>query len=170
MTYSSRKRKSTKAEKRASKVPFLGNLRNIELVGIGLILLAGMMYALSRCSRDEPQTVVTEATTSVEENTTHDENQARTAVPAAANKVYVCIDSFKLRTGYHLNDSIISYLPFGEELIYLDKSNFEQTIKFSATNKATEPWVKVQTKKGQIGWVFGAGIRPYRKHEASLEE
>ena len=28
---------------------------------------------------------------------------------------------------------------------------------------ADEPWVKVQHKRGRIGWVYGAGVNYYKK-------
>ena len=50
MNNSSRKRKGA-APPEKSTIPFIGGLRKIELIGIGILFLAGMLYMVSRCSR-----------------------------------------------------------------------------------------------------------------------
>jgi len=148
-------------------IPFIGSLRTIELVGIGLLLLAGLMYGVSKCSRSKSN--VKKENVSNVENTDKknesvlqvDENDEK--VNALRRRIYVTMDSIKMRKGPHKDSALAKILPFGEELIDMGDYQNEQTIRIAADNVATEPWIKVRTKEGMTGWVFGGGVRPYPK-------
>lgn len=162
---SNRKRKSTSSPEK-SQIPFIGNLRKIELIGIGIIVFAGLLYMVSRCGRSNQPLV---------KDTTHQQDSIKQAAKngesplSIKRRLYVCIDSLKLRTGPYLDSTLLAQLPFGTELVDMDKkSPFEQTIRISVEYVATEPWVKVRTADGKVGWVFGAGVRPYKKTKPNL--
>jgi hypothetical protein len=164
MNNSSRKRKGASPPEK-STIPFIGGLRKIELIGIGILFLAAMLYMVSRCSRNE--TPPAKETTHLQDSIKG--NQADERLLAIKRRLYVCIDSLKLRSGPYLDSTLIAQLPFGTELVDMDQSSkFEQTIRISLEYVATEPWVKVRTNEGKTGWVFGAGVRPYRKSNPKL--
>jgi len=167
MTNSAKKRKAVPSSE-SSKIPFIGSLRPIELIGIGLLVLAGLMYGLSKCgggrSSNKPVVVVTDSSAQNVAGTTGgsvSENDER--VNALRRRLYVCMDSLKMRKGPHKDSTLLKILPYGDELVDMGEYKNEQTIRVAKDNVATEPWIKVRTKEGQTGWIFGAGIRPYPK-------
>ena len=140
---------------------FLGKLRPVELFGIGLFLLATTMFLLSKCLRDkEPiaDSNKTEIKKSEENKEPEDEKTS-----ALRRRLYVCMDSVKMRRGPGKDSSMMKMLSYGDELIDLGEYENEQTIRIAADNVVTEPWVKVKTIGGETGWVFGGALRPYLK-------
>jgi hypothetical protein len=139
-----------------NKIPFLGSLRPIEMIGIGLVILALMIWGLSKCSGDKKTvTKDTEQQTETEPNGKTD---------ALRRSLFVCIDSLRMRRAPHKDSATVVMLPYGEELTDMGEYQNEQTIKISPEVSATEPWIKVKSKDGKYsGWVFGAGVRPYPK-------
>ncbi len=79
--------------------------------------------------------------------------------------LYVTIDGLKLRKGPSLDSMTILKLPLFEKVYFLDEvTDFKQKINLG--RKVTEePWVKIKTKKGQSGWVYGAGVNYYKKKQ-----
>lgn len=145
-----------------NKIPFLGSLRPMEMIGIGLVLLALMVWGLSKCGRDK-------------KNNTEIQNGAESNVEdgktdALRRTLYVCMDSLRMRKAPHKDSATVKLLPYGDELIDMGEYQNEQTIKMSPEYSVTEPWIKVKTKDGRTGWVFGAGVRPYPKKRPLPEE
>lgn len=174
MSNSARKRKQKKEQQK----PLFGGLRRVELVGIGIIVLAGLMYMLSKCGREENPPPSQEVVQTSDSTTTNPENPTTTP-PVVEDeetskrdmfrrKLFVVIDSLKFRTGPRLDSTLIRPLLFGEELMDMGQTtDFEQTIRVSVDEVTTEPWIKVKDKDGKVGWVYGAGIRPYKKQGSS---
>lgn len=79
--------------------------------------------------------------------------------------LYITIDGLRLRTGPSLDSTTIVKLPLFEKVYFLDEvTDFKQEINLGL--KVTEePWVKVKTKKGVSGWVYGAGVNYYKKKQ-----
>jgi len=179
MSESSRKRRERKrAEEKAKKQQqqqrklhleegpkekkgILSVLRPIELISGGLLIGSLLLYGVSRCSRTEelpaPEVVSVDSTAA---------QAASSAATANLLKYYVVLDSLKFRTGPYLDSTLIRYLPHGEELVSLNEvTDFEQGLRVSVDEFTREPWVKVRDKNGREGWVYGAGVRPYRKNK-----
>jgi hypothetical protein len=57
-----------------------------------------------------------------------------------------------------------------EQVYFLNqKTEWTQEISLGKEN-VTDHWVKVKTKSGKIGWVFGAGVHYYKmKRKGVLE-
>ena len=143
------------------KNSFLGKLRPLELVGIGLFLLATTMFLLSKCLRDKaPITDSKKTEIKKSEENKEPEDEKTTAL---RRRLFVCMDSVKMRRGPGKDSSMMKMLSYGDELIDLGEYENEQTIRIAADNVVTEPWVKVKTIGGETGWVFGGALRPYLK-------
>jgi len=124
-----------------------------------------MLYMVSRCGRSSDPII--KDTTELQDSVKKADKEEKQF--ALKRRLYVAIDSLKLRTGPYLDSTLIAELPFGTELVDMGKtSQFEQTIRISLEYVATEPWVKVRTSQGTVGWVFGAGVRPYIKTNPKL--
>lgn len=166
-----------------------GRLNNIELAAIGLIVLAVLMYALSKCGADpapgvgEEQPVVTEevldSTTTAPIDSMQDRHNGSSfsasnlpnanAAPLTEQPdslrqprtLYVLADSLRLRQSPELAGKVLGYLRYGEEVRDLGEATALQKLRVSADEVRTAPWVKVKTKTGKIGWAFGAYMQFY---------
>lgn len=83
--------------------------------------------------------------------------------PAEAKSVlYITIDGLNMRTDPHLDSTVVIKLPLFEEVYFLNEvTDFKQEISLGK-KIVNEPWVKVRTKKGREGWVYGAGVNYYK--------
>ncbi len=84
--------------------------------------------------------------------------------------LYVSIDNLKLREKPNLQSRIIRELELFEEVSYLhEMTDFKQKINLGS-EIANEPWVKVKTERGYIGWVYAAGVHFYKKKREPIEK
>ena len=82
-------------------------------------------------------------------------------------KLYVVIEGLNFRMAPSLESPAILRLPKGHELQFMDEvSPFTQEINMG-DYIANEPWVKVKHWKGQIGWVYGAGVHYFIPPDSS---
>lgn len=100
-------------------------------------------------------------------------NQPKTTTPAqttttTANSgtkystLFVTIDGLKLRKQPGLKGEVIESLKLYDEVSFLNKKT-EKTEEISlGFEKVTDHWVKVRSKSGKEGWVFGAGVHYYK--------
>ncbi len=83
--------------------------------------------------------------------------------PTVVSRLYVTLEDLNLRTGPHLDSTVLTKLNLFEEVFFMNAvTDFTQTISLGPET-ATEPWVKVRSRKGHVGWVYGAGVNYYRK-------
>ncbi len=95
-------------------------------------------------------------------------NQTQSSTPAttsAATKystLYVTIDGLKLRKQPNLKGEVLATLELYEPVSFLNqKSEKEEEISLGL-EKVKDHWVKIRTKSGKDGWVFGAGVHYYK--------
>lgn len=147
-----------------------GRLNNLELAGIGLICFAILLYGISRCNRQPAPPSPTAGPTVTEEvidtNTTVVEPTAPPptivdTVKQGSRELYVLVDSLRLRDNPALHGQVLGYLEYGEALKDLGEQTALKKLRVSIDETRTAPWVKVQTKKGKIGWTFGAYLQFY---------
>ena len=150
--------KSTKSNNSNRKLPsFLTKikLRPLEKIGLGLLVIAIIYWLSTGKSTPEPKPNPSEQIAAPEVL----EEKASTLRP-----LYITIDSLKLRAQPKLDSNFIRYLAFDETVYDMgEQTKNVQTIRYSADEIRTEPWVKIRTENGEIGWVFGAGVNFYRK-------
>lgn len=84
--------------------------------------------------------------------------------------LFVTIDQLKLRREPGLKSETIAQLDLYEQVYFMnEKSDYTQEINLG-TELVTDYWVKVKTKSGKVGWVFGAGVHYYKqKRKGTLE-
>jgi hypothetical protein len=126
-----------------------------------------------------PQTAPTTVTTTAPAATVSTKSPAATppatkaAPTTAANRystLYVTIDGLKMRRTAGLKGDLVSKLDLYEQVYFLnEKTEWTQEISLG-TEKVKDHWVKVRTKSGKEGWVFGAGVHYYKmKRKGVLE-
>ena len=170
MSNSARNRNSGNQPPKNGKIPFIGALRPVELIGIGLLLFAAMMYGLSKCSSDKK---TAKAPITISDSLSSAQNLSEPVedekVNALRRRLYVVMDSLRMRRAPNKDSTTMKILPYGEELIDMGVYENEQTIRISPEISVTEPWIKVKTKDGKVGWVFGGGVRIYPKKRPAPE-
>lgn len=167
------RRKSDRRKEDSSSSKGLPRLRRMDWLVLGLFVFSLLLWGITQCGGGEETTA---DTASIAGDSTLAGAAPQAASPRPANEasnvpeavymersLYVIIDSLSMRSGPHLDSTRLDYLREGQELYDMGEvTNFAQTIRISADEMRTEPWVKVKTKKGKIGWVFGAGLHFYK--------
>lgn len=159
-------------------------LPKVELIIIGLFICFFLVWSVSKCNAtrakyaalEEPQEeepVDTIATPVVTPPTSSEKNiRAADEIPRTIRErytpLYVTLDNLNVRADHNLNAKIITELKLYDEVTFLNEvTNFEQEINlgFELTK---EPWVKVKTERGYVGWVYGAGVHYYKRSRKPL--
>lgn len=98
------------------------------------------------------------------------------AAPAATgatpkySTLFVTIDGLKMRKQPSLKGALVTKLDLYEQVYFLNKKSEKQEEISLGYEKVTDYWVKVRTKEGKEGWVFGAGVHYYKmKRKGVLE-
>lgn len=76
--------------------------------------------------------------------------------------LYVTLENLNMRVEPRVGAKIVDRLSLYDEVAFLNEitdSTTEINLGKLVTN---EPWVKVKNKKGQEGWVYGAGVHYYK--------
>ena len=165
-----------------------GLLPKVEIVIVAVFALSFLIWIIPKCGRDRPvdETEQEEAagldTTAAkpvpkplvapaQDTTVKQPGPAKTSPPAAAapktepqySKLYVTIDGLNLRAQPGLKSGVLVKLALFEEVYFMNEVTDSTTELSLGYEKANEPWVKIRTRKGQEGWVYGAGVSYYKK-------
>lgn len=85
------------------------------------------------------------------------------------SRLYIVIDGVNVREKPTLDGRILDRLGLFEEVAFVGEvTDFTQEIKLGEIT-TNEPWVKVKTPKGKVGWVYGAGVNYYKKKREGAE-
>ncbi len=96
----------------------------------------------------------------------------RTAAPATpattpakteGQQLYVTIEGLNVRAEPNLKAKSFGKLKLFDQVTFLGKVTEDAQKLSLGTDEAEEPWVKIKTKRGTIGWVYGAGVSYYKK-------
>lgn len=163
-------------------------LPRIEVIISGLFFLIFTIWAIGRCSatrknyeqKEERRLLLQMEEDSIKRLLAERRRQdslAKLPVPVAASagattgassRLYAVVSGLKVRKSPSLDAEVISQLDLFEELYFLNEvTDFTQEINMGKA-VVNEPWVRVQTREGRAGWVYGAGVHYYkRKHPAA---
>ncbi|MCC6725667.1 MAG: SH3 domain-containing protein [Saprospiraceae bacterium] len=94
--------------------------------------------------------------------------QTTTNPDANRSKLYVTIDKLKVRKTPGLKGDLLGELKLFDEVYYMDEVTDSSFTVNLGTEKATEPYVKIKTKRGTVGWVFGAGVHYAKKKRSGV--
>lgn len=166
-------------------------LPKFEVIIIGVFFFSFILWAASRCgdvknATTESLAIENEAQTeeaNAENAATITENGApkdtvyivrsdTTRIDGSTTyaRLYITIKNLKVRNEPGLNKDVIAQLPLFEEVTFLNEvtdSTFQLNLGYEV---ADEPWVKIRTKSGKEGWVYGAGVNYYKKKRSGVLE
>jgi len=180
-------------KKSEKPTPKKGLLPSVELSIIVVFVLSFLVWAVSQCQKTQA-TLQAEAQKMTQSDTIRTSTpppypqpsvKPSTAAPAIAadstapilpalikdfTKLYITIDKLNMRTSPNLQGEVLMQLPLYEEVIFLNEvTDSTERINLGKVI-ADEPWVKIKHPKGQVGWVYGAGVHYYpRKHPGVIE-
>lgn len=84
-------------------------------------------------------------------------------VKEKVSPLYVTIGNLAVRTGPGLKYEIIDRLKLYDEVNFMHQvTDSLYTVKLGSNLTTTKPWVKIKTRKGREGWVYGAGVDFYK--------
>jgi hypothetical protein len=84
--------------------------------------------------------------------------------------LYVTIDGLKLRKEPTLKGEVVAKLKLDQPVYFLNKKTEKIEEISLGYEKVKDHWVKIRTKAGKEGWVFGAGVHYYKmKRKGVLE-
>ena len=175
-----------------------GFLPSIEILIILVFLFSFIVWAASQCNETKKlyQEISTEDTATTNATNTSDipdslsmeittpQNNTTTPAPAV-NAVptnpapppkprsnfaplYVTIDGLKMRTGPSLDSTVILKLDLFDQVNFMGEVTDSTEQINLGYEVADEPWVKVQHKRGRVGWVYGAGVNYYKKKRGGV--
>jgi len=113
-------------------------------------------------------TTTTSTVPSTQATTTTSVTPSPSIIRERYTPLYITIDSLKMRSAPNLNAGVIMKLPLFEEVIFLNELTDSTEQINIGYEVADEPWVKVQHHKGQVGWVYGAGLSYYKRKRAGV--
>ena len=85
-------------------------------------------------------------------------------------KLYITIDKLKLRSSPGLKSKVLGELPLFSEVYFMEEVTDSIYTLSLGKETAEEPYVKVKTKRGTVGWVYGAGVNYYKKKREGVLE
>ncbi len=82
------------------------------------------------------------------------------AIDKNAQVLYVHEPNLNVRTEPSLTAKSLGTLTLGATVMYLDRTKDTEALSVGAKT-ADEPWFKIKTKRGTVGWVYGAYVKFY---------
>lgn len=154
-----------------------GMLPRMELLVIGILLLCFLFWGISRCSSGRQamnEVEVVPVDSSLVDQSQQDSSQNQSDLEPSFKaeyytKLFVTIDGLNLRDQPDLAGELLVKLPLYEVVYFMNEvtdSTFQINLGKETVN---EPWIKVRSKKGHVGWVYGAGVDYYKYKRKGVE-
>ena len=90
-------------------------------------------------------------------------NAGETVSESGVKNVWTVTSDVKLRGTPGLDGKLLGKIPKGIQLTYLNiKTDKTQRLTIDGIEQ-DEPWLKVRTPRGTVGWVYGGVVRFYKK-------
>ncbi|MEM0992688.1 MAG: SH3 domain-containing protein [Bacteroidota bacterium] len=154
-----------------------GLLPNIEIIIIAVFFISFIVIMVPQCESNSEQYQQAADSTQVRVDTFETENYAVPPPPTeevesptriAGNpnpmKLYVTIDGINMRKDPNIVSRILKKLSLFEEVYYENETTSKKKeINWGDGIITNEPWVKIKTQDGTLGWVYGAGVHFYPK-------
>lgn len=167
-----------------SKKP--GMLPKLEFMVIGILFFAFLIWAMSKCNAtqreyqekadaDAREQAIADSLDQLQAYTPLDTAiKPKIVAPLVGEKeratiLYVTVDGMNMRSSPGLKTRIVERLQLYDEVEFLGEvTDTTQEINLGQIT-TDEPWVKVKTRKGNVGWVYGAGVSYYKKKLEGVE-
>lgn len=157
------------------------NVKQIERLMMLALVVIAVFFLMRQCLASENSTegmmqpITTEqtpaetpastptVTTPAAATTVRRDTIVQTQIVTKPTPLFIWIDQLKLRSEPSLSGTLLAELPLNSQVSFQNEtSTFKQKITLDNV-EYDERWLKVKTTTGQIGWVYGGGIRLYQK-------
>ena len=171
-----------------------GVLPSLEIIIILVFFLSFIIWAVSKCGATKNQ-FANEDGTSEESSITEDntdsiyfsmpeplpqkEEPITTSTEGATgnqsgrtevvSRLYITIDGLNMRTGPHLDSTVVEKFKLFDEVFFTGEYTDSTQQLSLGKEMANEPWVKIKSKAGKVGWVYGAGVDYRRKKREGVQ-
>ena len=92
-----------------------------------------------------------------------------TTVTTNESRLYITIDKLNFRTAPRLGSEVIGQFSLFDEVYFLNEVTDSAYTVNLGRQLATEPYVKVRSQTGKVGWVYGAGVHYYKRRHPGVE-
>jgi len=167
----------------------LKNLR-LEYIVIIIFFIFFIIFSATRCNKAKSElSAVDPTTTKVETpkdtlNTKKDTTKIKSStavkdsitiskpkiIEKKVTKLFVTIDGLNVRNEPNVKAKSFGKLKLYDEVEFMNDVTKESTKLSLGAADANEPWVKIRTKKGTVGWVYGAGVSYYKTKKKGVLE
>ncbi len=159
-------------------------LPKFELLIIAIFFLGFMVWGISRCNttrakyaqKDKADQVIDSLSSTstaalpdiqpkppIQPDTAQATRVETRTVRERYTPLYVTIDGVNVRREPKLNAAVIARLKLYEEVAFLNEvTDFRQEIVLGSLT-TNEPWIKIKTAQGKVGWVYGATVSYYKR-------
>ena len=92
-----------------------------------------------------------------------------TTVTTNESRLFITIDKLNFRTEPRLGSEVIGQFSLFDEVYFLNEVTDSSYTVNLGRQLATEPYVKVRSQAGKVGWVYGAGVHYYKRRHPGVE-
>ncbi len=164
-------------------------LPKFELIIIAIFFIGFMIWGVNRCNAtkakyaamDEEEAItdslnqvsssaaLPEPEPPIKPDTTRQPEPTTRTITEKVTPLYAIIDGVNIRAEPKVGARILYRLKLHEEAIFLNEvTNFKEEIDLGGIT-TDEPWVKVKTPRGQVGWVYGGTVSYYKTKLEGVE-
>ncbi len=153
-------------------------LPKLEIMIIGVFFFSFLIWAASKCSRTKTKyqemaieaqkedsllkIINQELTKPIKEIEPEELVEQTAAVSERITPLYVTVENLNMRDKPSRKGKILARLKLFDEVTFMDEvTDFKEEISLEDLT-TNEPWIKVQTEEGTIGWVYGAYVEYYK--------
>ena len=157
--------------------PILKNIR-AEYVVILLFFVLFAMFSMSRCNKTKARLQESSQTVQLDTLPKSGDTAVASKQPVISKEatekpksatfekkpttLFVTIDGLNVRSEPKVNAKSFGKLKLYDEVTFMDEVTKETTKLSLGATEANEPWIKIKTKRGTVGWVYGAGVSYYK--------
>ncbi len=157
------------SEKKGSVLP------KFEVIVIGIFFLSFMTWAITRCSatkrkyqeeteQDAMEELAAQDIKPMPLDTTPKKKVVEEVTPPtqAYTPLYATVSNVNVRSRPELKSKIVARIKLFDEVEFMNEvTDFREEITIE-DSLAVAPWVRVRTKDGKEGWVYGACVHYYK--------
>lgn len=156
-------------------------LPKFELIIIAVFFIGFMSWAITRCNAtraeysemDKEEAVadslarvssaaLPEPEPPIKPDTTQPSQPATRTITEKVTPLYAIVDGVNIRAEPKIGARILYRLKLHEEAAFLNEvTDFKEEIDLGGVT-TNEPWIKVKTPRGQVGWVYGGAVSYYK--------